>query len=383
MKRIFLLVTVATVLVFVLACTKFNPQINSLEEIPGVKHPVLLDAEQLVSLKKRINKREEPTYSAWKRVLRDANQQLNHIPKPPKEWHVPLFYKNPEGHRKSKAALSNDANNAYALSLAYQITGDEKYAKSSLKILNAWANRVKTFKQDDDSKLVFSTHFPTMIIAASLLEESESWSMKDQKKFKSFVKYSAEKMNTMDRENNWGNWGLLLSISAATYLDDEVTFNRSINRWKSFIDHQIDEKGHLKHEVTRNNGNGDYGIWYSHFSMQPQALSAEIASVNGVSLFDYISPTGKSMKKAYDQLVKWTSDPKTFPYHKGSISDLKHVRKIKVDEYKTTDGYPASISYFEVLNDYYDNKFTEKLLKKERPLSSIHSFPYLTFTHGK
>jgi hypothetical protein len=102
-----------------------------------------------------------------------------------------------------------------------------------------------------------------------------------------------------------------------------------------------------------------------------------------MKLFDYVSPNGRNMEEAYNQLVRWTSDPKTFPYHKGGINDLKHIRKIKLNEYKTNDEYPSTISYIEVLNNYYDNEIAETLLHKERPLTSVHSVPYLTFTHGK
>ncbi|WHX40261.1 alginate lyase family protein [Mesobacillus sp. AQ2] len=60
-----------------------------------------------------------------------------------KEFSVPFVYKEMEGDRKNKESLVTDVNIAYELALFYQITGEEKYAEASIRIIKAWYNHTK------------------------------------------------------------------------------------------------------------------------------------------------------------------------------------------------------------------------------------------------
>ncbi|WP_053218215.1 alginate lyase family protein [Virgibacillus senegalensis] len=342
---------------------------------------VLFNQEMLELMKQRIEKKEEPTYTAWLDVKAAADYRMEQEPHAPKNWYVPGFYTDPEAHRAAKATVMNDANGAYELALAYQMTGEEAYAAKAASFINDWSTTVKTLDRTDDSMLSFSYHFPAMIYAADLIRDSSSWENDDQAMFEAFLREKALPMNTMGAENNWGNWGLVLFLSTAAYLGDEGLFDQGIDRWKEFIETQIDENGHLKHEVNRNGGT--HGIWYSHFSLQPQTIAAEIARINGVYLYDYISPSGHSLEQAYDEVVNWVAAPETFPYYDGPVENIVHVTHIRDDAYLNFQGeYPASMGYFEILNNVYENDQAEELLHELRPLNSVHSVPHPTFTHG-
>ena len=128
-----------------------------------------------------------------------------------------------------------------------------------------------------------------------------------------------------------------LSVSIAAYLKDEDLMDCCVERWKYFIEHQIDSDGHLPHEVNRNGGRS--GIWYSHFSLMPQTIAATVLKKNGVDIFDYVSPSGRTLKQAYECLTLWVEKPETFPYWKGNVKDLHGV------------GY---FSYFEILNSLFE-----------------------------
>jgi hypothetical protein len=164
---------------------------------------------------------------------------------------------------------------AYELAFFYQLTGEEKYAEASIRILKAWYNNTEYISKKEDTPLVVSIHFPPMIVAASIVESSPSWTSKDRKDFQYFLQKKVLPLNTMKLENNWGNWGTLLVMAISTYLDNEVLFNKSVDRWKFLLDHQLDQNGHLYLEVTRNKGIGDYGLWYSHYSLKPQTIAEE------------------------------------------------------------------------------------------------------------
>ncbi len=173
-------------------------------------------------------------------------------------------------------------------------------------------------------------------------------------------------MNTMNRDNNWGNWGLVLVMASAAYLREETLFNQGIARWKEFIERQIADDGHLPHEVTRSEGMR--GIWYSHFALMPQTLAAEIAYVNGIDLYEYSSPSAHTLRQAFERIVPWTHHPETFPYCKGNPNELTGT---------------AYISYFEILNARWPNIEASEMLRELRPLSAEHCAPHLTLTHGE
>ncbi|KAA3662234.1 MAG: hypothetical protein DWQ10_02895 [Calditrichaeota bacterium] len=327
---------------------------------------VFISDSLINALKKAVAEKRSPAYTAFEVCRMHADQNLDRTPTVPKQWYVPGYYHDAEGHRKAKNGLRDDANAAYAMALCYRVTGQEKYARSAVRIINAWAMEMETMSRKDDSMLSFSYHFPALIFAADLLrDESAIWPKDQQKVFSEFLRNEALPMNTMSRKNNWGNWGLVLAVSCAVYLKDEVLFGKCAGRWKYFIEHQIAADGHLPHEVNRSGG--QRGIWYSHFSLMPQTIAAEILRVNGADLYNFKSPGGRTLKKAYERIAGWTRKPDTFPYWKGDPAELKGMHYF---------------SYFEILNSHWVNDDASKLLAESRPMTATHSAPFLTFTHG-
>ncbi len=327
---------------------------------------VFISEARISLLKEAVRKKQNPTYSAFEACRVYAEENLDRVPTVPEKWYVPGFYRDAEGHRNAKNGLRDDANAAYALALCYRMTGEQKYAQSAVNLINAWATGIKSMSRRDDSMLSFSYHFPALIFAADLLRNEDIWPEVQQKDFSEFLRDKALQMNTMDRENNWGNWGLVLSTSIAVYLSDEALFNKCADRWKYFIEHQIAPGGHLPHEVNREGG--QRGIWYSHFTLMPQTIAAEILKVNGMDLYDFESPDGRTLKQAYEQIAEWTRKPDSFPYWDG---DPDHMLGVNY------------FSYFEILNSHWPNEDASYLIRKSRPMTADHSAPFLTFTHGK
>lgn len=327
---------------------------------------VFLTAKRINELTHRVETKTEPNHSAYLAMKEEADTQLGRQPHAPKHWYIPGYYRNAKGHASAKRVLQEDANYAYQLALCYRMTGKETYAKAAARLIDGWAKGVKTMSKKDDSTLSFSYHFPPLIFAADLISLSPSWPQARQEQFKNFVREKALPMNTMNRTNNWGNWGLVLVMASAAYLDDEVLFNKGVDRWKEFIAEQIAPDGHLHHEVNRNGGRS--GIWYSNFSLLPQTLAAEIAKINGTKLYNYKAPNGRSLKQAYEKLAPWVWQPKTFPYWDGPVSRLSGV---------------TYVSYFEILYNHWPNPTVKNILQKNRPLTARHGAPVLTFTHGE
>lgn len=329
---------------------------------------VFLSDERIETLKRRVASKNAPTWQAFLLLQEQAQVALGRTPHAPQIWYVPGYYRDGPGHISAKAGLQDDANAAYTLALYYRIAGGDAYAAAAARLINAWATQVKTMRTQDDSTLSFSYHFPALILAAGLIEGFAAWPSTEQAAFKSFVREKAVPMHTMARANNWGNWGLVLVLAAASYAGDEALFARGLERWKEFIESQIAADGHLPHEVGRNNGVGERGIWYSHFTLMPQTIAAEIARVNGVDLFDYHSRSGRSLRLAFERLAPWSHRPDTFPYFKGGPEE-----SLRGVDY---------VSYYEILNARWPNSDAAAMLHTLRPLSASHSTPHLTFSHG-
>jgi hypothetical protein len=327
---------------------------------------VFLSETRLAALRARLAAKVPPTADAYKKVRQAAEAHLDRQPHAPDHWEVPGYYSNAEGHRKAKEGLQDDANAAYLLALVYRMEGDERFAQAAARLVNGWT-KVQSLSQKDDSGLSFSYHFPALVFAADLVRRWKGWPAAEQEAFRRFVREKALPQNTMSAKNNWGNWGLVLMLASAACLGDRDLFDKGVARWKELLESQVAEDGHLAHEVTRNGGKGDYGLWYSHFSLMPQTLAAEIARVNGADLYEYRAPNGRTLRSAFDRLAPWARRPATFPFFKGDPKELHGT------DY---------VSYFEILNARWPNADATAMLESMRPLTAQHSAPALTFTHG-
>jgi hypothetical protein len=331
---------------------------------------VFLSDQRIATLKARVEAKEEPTWTAWQEVKKAADAALQHEPGAPAHWHVPAYYVDGPGHVAAKKALMDDGIAAYALALAYRVTGDEAYARSAARIIDAWTSTVQTLSREADSGLSFSYHYPALIFAADLIRESPSWPEEPQRAFEAFLRDKALPQNTMHRANNWGNWGLVLFMACAAYLEDEALFEQGVARWKELLETQVAEDGHLPHEVHREGHGrpGDFGMWYSNFCLMPQTLAAEIARVNGTDFYGYRSPSGRTLRQAFEWLAPYVREPAKFPYFQGG--DIEQLRGVDY------------VSYFEILNARWPHPDATAVLERLRPLTAWHSAPFLTFTHG-
>ena len=340
-----------------LSCTNFSNKQNTGQ--------VFIPDTRIEEIKTRLSNQSEPTSSAFKVLEAFVNENKNRVPSVPQQWFVPYFYDDPEGHTRAKESLQNDANAAYGFALYYRLTNDDFYAQKAVELINAWSTQIQSFRDVEDSMLSFSYHFPALIFAADLLRDEKIWALDDQQQFKSFIRKDAYAMNTMSHENNWGNWGLVLASSIASFLQDDSLLTICGDRWKYFIENQIAEDGTLPHEVTRNGGRS--GVWYSHFCLMPQTIAAEILKQSGIDLYEYEYPSGRTLEKAYHKIAYWTTHPDDFQYWDGPLEQL---------------GGTSYYSYFEILNSLWPDDNASQGLEKTRPQTANHSAPFLTLTHG-
>jgi hypothetical protein len=348
----------------------------------GERGTVLNSDERMDAVATRIRKGTEPQASAFERLMSDAAAGMNRQPAPPETFFVPFFYNDPTAHRAARDGLQNDANTAYQLALAYRLTGDEAYGTHAVGFVDAWTGAVECVRTSEDSALAFNYHFPAFVLAAELLRGTDAWTTEGETAFAGFLRETAMPVagSILHRTNNWGSWALELTTAGAAYLDDPIAMRASYERAQELIEHQIDANGHMPEEVTRNNGVGDYGIWYTHFSLLPLMLVAETLAEHGYDIHSYVNANGTGLEHAVEQVSGWVADPQSFSYFDGDVADLANVRTI---DYLRDAGVIAhSMSYFELAQNRYPSELREQLLAEEGAMTTIHSAPHLSLTHG-
>jgi poly(beta-D-mannuronate) lyase len=93
--------------------------------------------------------------------------------------------------------------------------------------------------------------------------------------------------------NNHHYWRGLAAIATGVVSSDNDLFSWGVGVYKQAID-ELDERGALPQEMARH----ERAIHYQSFALQPLVPLACFAERQGISLFDYRSPTGRTVHDA-------------------------------------------------------------------------------------
>lgn len=280
---------------------------------PGGMHP----KAQIAYVKEQIRLKKEPFFSAAKQLLEKADAALTASHHALADFDIPGYYIKPKEHRENSQSIQTDGFAAYSCALAWQLTGEKKYAEKALYFLRAWASTNTTYSNHDGA-LVLSYSGTSMVMAAELMHPFKGWKKADRAQFAAWVKnvYRKAANEIRNRKNNWADWGRLGSILADYYLDDQTDLAENVRLIKSDLFHKIEPDGHMPEEVRREKN----GIWYTYFSLAPITAACWVTyNATGENLFT-LENEGRSIKKALDYLLyyqqhpsewKWFQNPNT------------------------------------------------------------------------
>ncbi len=364
------LLSFVSVLFFSLGCTSTPAKKRNFQPF--------LTEERIRVIKNNIQGKKSPTIEVWNEVQKNCEDGLAKVISPTAHWSIPGYYDDQDLHEKLVEGIKNDSILSYEETLCFKITGDERFAQKAIEILKAWSTTLKTVDQTKtDSKLSLNEFSTGFITSAHLLDEYPPWKLEGRNYFRFFVRNILLPENTMfPKENNWANWGTMLTAVSAVYLADEELLQKAENRFRTLMDIQIDNEGILVKEIARSSNKnwfggdkkGIKGIQYSNYSMLANSIIAEIMNNNGIDIYSEKSFIGKKIKMAFDKMSEWSYEPSSFPYWKSNSGKIHGLR---------------NVSYFEVFNPHWKNTKAEYLLKKYRPLSAEAGLPHLTLTHGE
>lgn len=222
-------------------------------------HPGMLHREEdFERIRTKIEKGEDPWSSGWDKLTSNSHSSVNYTPNPV----VKLIRggnsrEEPEPDNYSRAF--NDAAAAYQTALRWKITGDDAYAETSIKILNAWADKCESLSGNSNIALGAGIYGYQFANAAELVRDYEGWAQEDFEKFKQwlldvFYPVSKEFLETHWNtciSHYWANWDLcnIANVMAIGILTDRADiYNEAIT--------------YLMH--GKGNGNLDLAIYYIH-----------------------------------------------------------------------------------------------------------------------
>ena len=316
---------------------------------PGGLH----SQSQIDGVKTKVEANIRPWKRAYDVLIAKAKWLSSEKPSAVNTFYVPGYYSNPAGHVNASSNLQGDVNAAYVSAIAYALTGTASYANKTVEILNSWAY-TNTDLGGDDSTLVMTYAGIGFVQAAELVSHFSGWNEADKSKFKSwvsnvFLKKAADV--NKNRTNNWGAWGVYAAISGYRYLDDSEHVRGEIERIKSKIDSQISLYGSISEEIRRGAG----GLRYTYFYLSPLTAAAQVAlDAEGVDLFNWISPRGKTIKKALDFLLYYTKHPAKWPYYSNPIVP------------SAAENWPYNL--FEAMSDIYPDPAYAAFASSRRPI---------------
>jgi hypothetical protein len=330
-----------------------QPLAKVLASAPGKSTVYALDAKLLKTNKARINKQDPSIMPAYKQLLKDADQGLQfgpvsvmektHIPPsgnkhdymslapyfwpdPSKPNGLPYMRKdgetNPEVREyKDKEYMPKLCEVVHTLALAYYFSGNPAYAAHASKLLQVWfldtatrmnpnlnfAQAIKGVNTGRGAGLIDTRHFIKVIDAIGLMQDTRHWKPEHQRgmqqwfaEFLNWMQTSKNGIDEMDAKNNHGAWYDAQRLSMALFIDSVQLAKSIVRNAMDRLDMQMDDNGRFPAEMQRT-----ISLHYTVFVMDAFFTIAQMADEAGMDMWNYTSPSGKSLKKAFDAVLPY------------------------------------------------------------------------------
>jgi hypothetical protein len=238
---------------------------------------------------------------------------------------------NPEVRQYTdKTNLPVVCNNIYLLSLAWYFSNDEKYARQASKLAEVWfldtatrmnpnlnyGQAVKGVTEGRAAGLIDSRFFVWAIDGIRLLQTSKYWTARDQASMKKWFSAFLGWMQTsrigqdeMNSKNNHGVWYDAQSLAMALFADSVELAGKIVLRAVDRLDRQMDTSGLFPLELTRTTS-----LHYSVFILNAFIVVAELSQQTSVNLWTLETPSGKSLKRALQVILPFTTREKPWPW---------------------------------------------------------------------
>jgi type 1 glutamine amidotransferase len=323
----------------------------------------LLDAKHLIAVKQCIGDGDKSFSAALDALLKDAQALLKAKPvsvmdkkatPPSGDKHdymsqAPYFWPNPatsnglpyirrDGERNPEISKIPDHGNilgmpekVQTLALAYYFTGDETYATKAAEFLHVWfldpatrmnpnfqyAQAVPGVNSGRGIGLIESRGLTQVVDAVGLLAGGKAWTETDQRRlekwFGEFLAWMRESKNGREEaaaKNNHGTYYDIQVASFAMFLGQwEFATNLLREVRTKRIAVQIEPDGRQPLELARTKA------WsYSTANLSGLMSLAKLGECVGMDLWNYETPDGRGIRKAFDYLTPFALGEQKWPH---------------------------------------------------------------------
>jgi hypothetical protein len=196
------------------------------------KHPgILVNRAELDLIKQRVHDGVEPQKTAFAKLLESPFADLNYTPSPRATIECGPYSKPDLGCKDER----RDAVAAYSQALAWHVTGNEKYARNAIRIMNAWANTLTGGHINDNGPAQAAWAAAIWPRAAEIIRHTSTfWEKADVARFqKMLVTQYVPSLRDGAEEN--GNKELCMSealINIGIFNDDRELFAQGVRMWR-------------------------------------------------------------------------------------------------------------------------------------------------------
>jgi hypothetical protein len=196
------------------------------------RHPgILLNRAQLDLIKQRVADGVEPQKTAFAEVLKSPLADLGYAPSPRATIECGPNSRPDLGCKDER----RDATAAYTQALAWVITGQEKYARNAIRILNAWATNLTGGHVNENGPVQAAWTGSVWPRAAEIIRyTSNFWAPEDIARFQTMLvkQYVPSLIDGCD-EN--GNKELAMAealIAIGVFNDNRVLYAHGVKMWR-------------------------------------------------------------------------------------------------------------------------------------------------------
>jgi hypothetical protein len=240
---------------------------------------------------------------------------------------------NPDNFNKHREVMRRFCDIVSALTAAYKITGDEKYAAHAIRHLKAWcvddatkmyphlkyAQAIKGRFTGRGTGIIDTIHLIEAARAVEVLSRSKSFKEGEEAAVKQWFAEYLQWMTThqygideREAKNNHGTWWAAQVATFAHLVNDTATLSFCRSRFKNvFLPKQLAADGSFPEELRRTK---PYS--YSIFNLEGMATPCWVLSTTDDNLWEFTLPDGRNMRKAVQFLYPYIVDKAKWPYAK-------------------------------------------------------------------
>jgi hypothetical protein len=306
---------------------------------PGtpLKHPGGLQvAEDFARIKANLT--VDPWLSGWNKLIANAHAQSSWVASPT-DTLIRGGSSREEPSPDNYSHAYNDAAAAYQLGIRWKISGDTVYAKTAVKILNAWVATCKAVNGDPNVALGAGFYGYQFAIAGEQLRDYSGWLPADFQAFQQWmlkVFYTVNHSYLLYHQNScaehyWANWDLcnLASVMAIGILTD----NRSLyNEAIYYLQHSNNGNGNLQKTINYVFTGADSTLAQIQESGRDQGHATLVISLLGVICElawhqgdDFYGFNNNAVLKATEYTAKYNVAKLDVPFHAYTYFDCSNT----------------------------------------------------------